>query len=196
MWSMLYSFSPWLYKSCKSLISLRHFNVHARMCGINSRWNVHLTVLMSNRWLNAKLAPWLYMRCGRYDSLGWYLPCLALQDDGSGRQQFTFTAVAGGYTMQVLNGRPTCGSFVTAAACSTGNTALTFSATNDGTGLQVWTIGGAVVGPILPNGNYQIRNTARGACNNILSAVACAAGNGVDMEAGGKDLCSCLVEAK
>ena len=98
--------------------------------------------------------------------------------------------------MQLLNGRPTCGSFVTAAACNSGNTALTFSATNDGTGLQVWTIGGAAVGPILPNGNYQIRNTARGACNNILSAVTCAAGNGVDMELGGKGPRVCLVEAE
>lgn len=88
--------------------------------------------------------------------------------------------------MQVLNGRPTCASYVTAAACSTGNTALTFSQTNDGSGLQVWTVGGAATGPIFPNGMYQITNTARGTCNNVLGAVTCAAGNAVDMEAGGR----------
>jgi hypothetical protein len=88
--------------------------------------------------------------------------------------------------MQVLNGRSTCASFVTAGACNSGSTALTFSQTNDGSGLQVWTIGGAVQGPIFPSGMYQITNSARGACNNVLSAVTCAAGNGVDMELGGK----------
>jgi len=31
---------------------------------------------------------------------------LHMQDDNSGRQQWTFTAVAGGYTIQILNGRP------------------------------------------------------------------------------------------
>lgn len=91
--------------------------------------------------------------------------------------------------MQVLNGRVGCASFVTAAACASGNTAITFAQTNDGSGLQVWTVGGANTGPIFPNGLYRITNTARGACNNVLSAVSCAAGTAVDMEAGGR-LCA------
>jgi hypothetical protein len=35
-----------------------------------------------------------------------YASYLHAQDDSSGRQQWTFTAVAGGYTIEVLNGRP------------------------------------------------------------------------------------------
>lgn len=44
-----------------------------------------------------------------YLHLGLHQNLIDLQDDNSGRQQWTFTPVAGGYTITVVRGRETCG---------------------------------------------------------------------------------------
>ena len=106
------------------------------------------------------------------------------QDDGSGRQQVTFQATTGGYNMIIYNGRP-CNRYISAQSCASGATGLTFAAGDDGSGLQVWTVSSASNSPYFANGFYQISNTARAACGNVLGSVACTAGNTVDMEPGG-----------
>ncbi len=45
---------------------------------------------------------------------------LLLQDDGSGRQQWTFVAVGTGYYIEVLQGRAGCGDYLSAQACGVG----------------------------------------------------------------------------
>jgi hypothetical protein len=59
---------------------------------------------------------------------------------------------------------------------------------NDGSGLQVWGITPVMAGtptatPLLSSGVYTIGSTARAGCAGNLNSVACAAGNGVDMDA-------------
>lgn len=49
-----------------------------------------------------------------------------LQDDGSGKQRFSFTRTQGGYTIAV-GGVGTCGNLITAQACGGANS-LTFQA--------------------------------------------------------------------
>jgi hypothetical protein len=60
------------------------------------------------------------------------------QDDGSGRQEWTFALVTGGYTITTQQGRAGCGIFLTTVACAAGN-GVTFANNNDGSGLQVCT---------------------------------------------------------
>ena len=120
------------------------------------------------------------------------IPCsCAAQDDASGRQQWTFAAVTGGYTITIVQGREGCNDILTAATC-TGATALTFAAANDGSGLQVWTVtppaAPPAMAPYFTNGNYQIVNTARAACTQYLGAGVCNDGNDVFMTTGG-DVC-------
>ena len=114
-----------------------------------------------------------------------------LQDDGSGRQQFTFNPVSGGFTISVLNGRVGCADLVAAQSCASQNTALTFAGSNDGSGLAVWRLAPPSLPPFVPyftNGNYTIGNVLRaGSCaaTSILGAVPCAAGNAVVMSGAG-----------
>jgi hypothetical protein len=46
--------------------------------------------------------------------------CSLTQDDGSGRQQWTFVPVGSSYYIQVLQGRSGCGTYLSAQACGTG----------------------------------------------------------------------------
>ena len=99
------------------------------------------------------------------------------QDDNTGRQQFQFLPVHGGFNILLPMGRAGCaGNYLTAAAC--GSTALTLGAFN--TGLQTWSVVAAntpvpppaPVGP-LANGDYYIRSTALATCANALTTSTC-----------------------
>ena len=118
-------------------------------------------------------------------------PRLLLQDDGSGRQQFTLTSVPGGYTIQVLNGRTGCNDYVVAQSCATG-TGITFAPANDGTGLAVWELAAPPPPPpttqYFANGVYEIVSTLRATGCNTTAALGpdtCATNN-VFMQAAGK----------
>ena len=100
------------------------------------------------------------------------------QDDGSGRQEWTFTPAGSGYFIRVLMGRNGCATYLSSPACGgTGNvnTPL-FVTTNDTTGLQIWNVAApappAPPAQILPNGPFYIISSGRNAtgCNSYLSA--------------------------
>ena len=115
------------------------------------------------------------------------LNILALQDDGSGHQEWTISQVTGGYTITMQTGRAGCATFLSSATCANGN-GVGFIPTNDGSGLGVWafaavqpaTPGGA---QLFPNGIYTIGSQGRAACGMNLNAVTCANGNGVYVDA-------------
>ena len=107
---------------------------------------------------------------------------MLLQDDGSGRQQFTFTPVNGGYTMTVVNGRDGCADYVAAQACNT-SIYLEFVMGNIGA-LTVWELipPPVVTTPYFTNGVYQIANTNRAAncaTTSVLGVGPCADGDEV-----------------
>ena len=100
----------------------------------------------------------------------------SLQDEVSGRQQWTITpAQGGGYTIQVLIGRSGCATtntFLTADACGTNLLSLTGAAN----GLNTWDLTAvaapaivpqAAFIPLIPNGNYYIQSQGRAGCENI-----------------------------
>ena len=99
-----------------------------------------------------------------------------------------FNLGCAGYTITVQNGRAGCADYLAANTCPNG-TALTFGATNDGTGAEVWTVtqaGTPPSGRYFANGNYQIVSPARASCTSYLGAVTCTGGNAVGMFAGGE----------
>ena len=61
---------------------------------------------------------------------------LTLQDTNSGRQQWTFVNVTGGYHIAIRSGREGCGDLLTGQACD--NDAVNLEAA--GNGLQVWSV--------------------------------------------------------
>ena len=120
------------------------------------------------------------------------------QDDASGRQQFTLVEATGGFTIQVINGRRGCPTYVSALNCSAGG-GLTFTSFVDASGLALWNVGASSPSPpSLPppppppgtaqyfaNGDYQIVNLGRSPCAPYLSAPPCATSNNVLMGGGG-----------
>lgn len=113
-----------------------------------------------------------------------------LQDDGSGRQQWVFTRVAGGYTITMPMGRSGCNQTLTSTTCnsSTNPNLVTFGAPSS-SALQLWSIDSvatpAPVAQLIPNGNYYIQSIGRQACTNFTSATnPCSSNiNSVDLEA-------------
>ena len=112
------------------------------------------------------------------------------QDDGSGRQQWTIATATGaagaGYTITILNGRGGCETFFGGNTCANGNAPLFYNS-NDGSGLQVWSI--TAPGPppppvapqLFPNGQYQLIDAGRSACASSLAAATCTQGNAVGL---------------
>ena len=109
---------------------------------------------------------------------------LWLQDDYSGRQQFQFLPVNGGYNIVLPAGRSGCaGTYVTAAACTDGNNVNFATA---GSGLQTFNVvpvsapPSATTPAVLANGQYTIANTdLSGSCNPYISIGACGTSNDV-----------------
>ena len=112
---------------------------------------------------------------------------VCLQDDGSGRQQWTFVQApnASGYYIEQLQGRVGCADYVTSVACGTTESPnqVTFASAPTSTGLQIW----SVIAPpppapptqVLANGNYYIQSRGRtGTCATYLNAVNCSSGFG------------------
>ena len=111
---------------------------------------------------------------------------LAVQDDGSGHQEWTISQVTGGYTITIQTGRAGCPTFLASATCANGN-GVGFIATNDGSGLGVWAF--VAVQPATPvgaqlfqNGIYTIGSQGRAGCGANLNSVTCANGNGVNVD--------------
>ncbi|KAK9795598.1 hypothetical protein WJX73_005422 [Symbiochloris irregularis] len=147
--------------------------------------------------LNNPAAPNLYNainlgRTGCYNYLSSYLCSVSTtvtsynQDDLSGRQQFNFVAVNGGFNIIEPTGRNGCpGQYVTAQTCAQGTG---FSLAAAGTGLQVFTVtptaAPTVQTPVLPNANYIISSNGRkGQCAPYMSLPACGAGDNVVLSA-------------
>lgn len=110
-----------------------------------------------------------------------------IQDDKSGRQQWQFTPVTGGYVITMPMGRPTCNTTLTTVACNAppNPNQVTFGASSATPNpLQVWSVTSttapAPVTQILPDGNYYINSIGRAACGNFTTAVnACPGGRDV-----------------
>lgn len=100
---------------------------------------------------------------------------ILVQDDASGRQQWTFTQSGTGYYMTINQGRAGCATYLSASACA--STGLTFTSAPDTSSLQLW----SVVSPappapptqILADGNYYIKSVARANCTAFLGGVTC-----------------------
>ena len=101
----------------------------------------------------------------------------AAQDDASGRQQWVFTPVAGGYTITMPMGRAACGQALTTVACTSSTPNLVSMGTISGspTSQQVWSLQSVTTPPapvtqVLSNGNYYIQSLGRPTCANFTSA--------------------------
>ena len=122
----------------------------------------------------------------------WHVHC-ALQDDGSGRQQWVFTQTDNGYNIQILNGRQGCASYMIATSCANGG-GVTFGASNATGQYASWSVTpgmGSVVLPVasLAPGQYQISSIGRSCANSYLGTQLCSQGNQSLMQPGGLSLC-------
>lgn len=81
-----------------------------------------------------------------------------VQDDGSGRQQFRFTPVAGGYQIDLPFGRTGCSSLLSASACSSNS--LHFADAPQGPA-STWSVlrHAADPAPATRYGGYQLHKT-------------------------------------
>ena len=128
---------------------------------------------------------------------------LALQDDYSGRQEWTITAApGGGYSINVRIGRAGCATsntVLTASACGTNTVSLTGSVS----GLGAWDftavpapaiVAQAPYVPILANGQYIMQASGRTTCGTNLGYSDDCGDNSVSLPSGGGQ--SCLVASK
>ncbi|KAK9863993.1 hypothetical protein WJX84_007490 [Apatococcus fuscideae] len=106
--------------------------------------------------------------------------------DGSGRQIFNLQLLPTGtntYTITTTSGRAGCGTpFWSMQACG-GSTTATLAATDDGTGLERWSI----VPVNGQAGQYYIIGAGRSACANVLGYSSCASSNLLNMFYPGDD---------
>ena len=73
-------------------------------------------------------------------------------DDGSGRQRWRLIPVAGTtnqYNMVIQNGRPDCGTLLSAPACTAAGTALGFNTVDSGSGLERYVITAVMSGMVM-----------------------------------------------
>ncbi|KAK9858854.1 hypothetical protein WJX84_007502 [Apatococcus fuscideae] len=111
---------------------------------------------------------------------------LAATDDGSGAERFSIVPVngqAGQYNIIAAN-RGTCANVLSVQACTSNNFLAGYSAGDDGSGLQRWTIvqtpipAGTAAAQVLANGNYRIVVAAgRQNCEQYLLGPSCGDAN-------------------
>lgn len=105
----------------------------------------------------------------------------AVQDDASGRQQWTFTQFGTGYYINITRGRAGCENLLSANACTQDN-GVNFVAAPDQSGRQLWAVAPAPTTPapptqVLANGNYYITSVGRANCDSYLGGQVCSTGS-------------------
>ena len=118
-----------------------------------------------------------------------------MQDDGSGRQQWTFTRTANGYNIQVVNGRAGCNNYMQAQPCNVG-TGLTFGGSGAAGQYTTWSVtagtGMQQAAPAITPGQYQITSIGRSCANSYLGTALCSQSNQALMQNGGASSSTCM----